>query len=447
MNGRGYAATTALLVVVLVLLGSCSRLLGYGVLRWSAEDPAIPSGTVLPVYIKSNIDQVWVVGVPEQFRGADQKADKLELPLWQLEFVGGKNRAAKWAEQFGEFADRYAETMQDGLPVRAEPDNNARRVYRLREGQIVKLLARAEGNPAMSGETPLLGDWYRVLTDDGAEGFCFSYRLRLFEHSGGAIRRLEPVDQTAAEDPRLDAVLARTWSPEWYKPMVDERRIDLSRFSEKWGFRVDQDGGLVHLAFPEAERSFPFTGIKPEGENSWRFEGTSVQITRRGEDLLAVQYTETGGARRTLLFTALPADVGDLIVQETERRAAAFAAIHGLGPIFRSENYGTLAFTAEGGFIWTSFDLLVPAVIPAAARGTGRVELGLFLDPALLGLYDGAFTLHFGGAEPPYKVNFLYKMEAAGLRVEYAPPEAVDGVAVLRRAASPVVIYFYPSER
>ncbi len=437
----------ALLVAVLAFPGACSRLLGYGVLRWSVEDPAIPSGTVLPVHIKSNIDQVWVVGVPEQFRGTDQQADKRELPLWQLEFVGSRRKAVQWAQQFAAFADQYAETMQDGLPVRAEPDNNARRVYRLREGQIVKILAKAEGSPAMSGETPLPGDWYRVLTDDGAEGYCFSYRLRLFAHAGGAIRRLEPVDQTAGEDPRLDAILAKTWSPEWYKPMVDERRIDLRRFSEKWSFRVDQDGGLVHLALPEAEQSFPFTGIKPEGENSWRLEGTSVQMTRRGEDLLAVQYTEAGGARRTLLFTALPADVGDLIAQETERRAAAFAAIHDLGPIFRSENYGTLAFTAEGGFVWTSYDLLVPAVIPAAARGTGRVDLGLFLDPAILGAYDGAFTLRFGGADPSFAVNFLYKLEAAGLRVEFAPPEAMDGVAVLRRAASPVVIYFYPSER
>jgi hypothetical protein len=51
-----------------LLAGSCTRLLGWGVLLWSTDDPLIPSGTVLPVYMRSNIDQVWVVGIPEEYR-------------------------------------------------------------------------------------------------------------------------------------------------------------------------------------------------------------------------------------------------------------------------------------------------------------------------------------------------------------------------------------------
>jgi hypothetical protein len=81
----------------------------------------------------------------------------------------------------------YAEAVQDGLPIRSEPDNGARRVYRLKQGEIVKVLSRAERSPAMSGDTPLPGEWLKVLTDDGSSGYCFSYRLKLFEHTGDSL--------------------------------------------------------------------------------------------------------------------------------------------------------------------------------------------------------------------------------------------------------------------
>ncbi len=453
-------------VAVLASALSCSRRLGYGVLLWSDEDSGIPSGTVLPVHIRSNIDGVWVVGIPEEYRGRGSELDKLELPLWQLEFVGSKSKALSRAQAFSEFAAAYGETTQDGLPIRAEPDNGARRVYRLRLGQIVKILGRAAGNPVMSGDAPLPGEWLQVLTDDGAVGYCYSYRLRIFEHSGGPL-----VAETAAEelDPeqeqKLEPILSRVWSPDWYKEMVDRRQIDLERFSDRWGFFPAQDTGIVHLSLPDIDRAYQYSRIVPAGENSWRFEGAPLQMTLRSTNLLAVQHLEAGGAQRTYLFTALPVDVKDLAAQETERRSAAFRTLYDRGPLFRSENYGTLAFTQEGGFSWTSFDLLVPAIVPADARGAGSAELRLFVDPSLQGLYDGALTLRFdrtqarqeegapdssapaGRGSDAAAVDFLYKLEPTGLRLEHVPPAGLEGAVVRRRAPSPVVIYFFSSER
>lgn len=434
----------------MLAFSSCSRLLGWGVLLWSLEDPAIPSGTVLPVYIRSNIDQVWVAGIPGAFKTPGIEIDKFEIPLWQLELVGGKGAAEKRAAAFSEFALTYAETMQDGLPIRDNPDNSARRVYRLKIGQIVKVLARVPGNPAISASgDPLPGEWYQVLTEDGTTGYCFSYRLTFFEHEGGPLA-ISRASEEKVEDPDLDLVLSKTWSPDWYGAMVSSRKIDLEDLSRKWYFSPGQDSGLAHIYLPAVDKIFSYTAIRPLGNRSWRFEGAPLQMSLRSDTTLAVQYTESGGTPRTLLFVALSMDVEDLIIQETERRAALFQTIYTQGPVFSSANYGTLSFSEEGKFSWTGYERLVPQVIPPLTAGTGQVVMGLFLAASLEDRYNGAFSFRFGGietaggaAEAGGTVHFMYTLDSQGLRMEYVSPENIEGVTVTRRAASPMVIYFF----
>jgi hypothetical protein len=451
MNQHVFRRVIIITLAACALLASCSRL-GWGILLWSSEEPPIPSGTVLPVYIRSNIDQVWVVGIPEIYRDGKRGMDKMEIPLSQFELVGGKGKARKRAETFAPYALTYAETLQDGLPIRDNPDNSARRIYRLRTGEIIKVLSRAEGNPAISAAgDPLPGEWYRVLTEDGNTGYCFSYRLKLFEHYGGplAVARTEEVE---AEDPDLENLLAKTWSPEFYGTMVNNRRLNLEALSRHWHFDPGQDTGIAHIYLPAVDQTFSYTAIRPAGARAWRFEGSALQMTLRSDTLLAVQYTESGGALRTLLFTALPAAVEDLIIQETARREDLFHNIFSQGPAFTSNNYGTISFTEAGEFNWTGFDILVPQVIPQAAAGNGRVAMDLFLGPSLQDRYNGAFSLRFenvsprGSGGPDMTVRFLYALDSQGFRLEYAPETSMEDAAVVRRASSPMVLYFFKAE-
>jgi hypothetical protein len=427
---------------------SCSRL-GWGVLLWSTEDPPIPSGTVLPVYIRSNIDQVWVVGIPEIYRNGKKGIDKIEVPLSQLELVGGKGKARKQAEAFSPYALTYAENLQDGLPIRDSPDNSSRRVYRLRTGEIIKVLAQMEGSPAISASgDPLPGEWYRVLTEDGTTGYCFSYRLRLFTHYGGPLTLVQ-AEQEEAEDPDLENLLTKTWSPESYGTMVNNRRLNLEELSRRWCFDPGQDTGIARIYLPAVDQTFSYTAIRPAGSRAWRFEGSSLQMSLRSDTLLAVQYTESGGALRTLLFVTLSMAVDDLIAQETARREDLFLNIFTQGPAFTSNNYGTISFTAAGEFSWTGFNLLVPQVIPAAAAGSGRIDMDLFLAPSLQDRYNGAFSLRFENAAAGGQgtaVRFMYTLDSQGFRIEYAPGTSMEEVTVVRRASSPMVLYFFKAE-
>ncbi|MDR3191478.1 MAG: SH3 domain-containing protein [Treponema sp.] len=443
-GGKGRYFFRLFLLGLSIFLSSCSRGIGWGVLLWSSQNPPIPSGTVLPVYLRSDISQTWVVGIPEAYRTAEDGIDKFEIPLTHFEFLGSRRKAEQRVRNFAPYTLTYAENLQDGLPIRDAADNNARRVYRLKTGEIIKILSQVEGNPAVgaSGD-PLPGEWYRVMTEDGSTGYCFSYRLKFFEHTGGVLA-VEQDAEKEEEDPELDWVLARTWSPEAYGIMLDSGHINLEELSRHWSFSPGQDTGIAHIFTSGLEQSFPYTKIRQNGTRSWRFEGTSLQMSLRSASTLAVQYTEAGGMLRSLLFVTLPAELDDIIEQEITRRGHLFAAVYQEGPVFTSTYYGTLLFTQEGNFTWTGKDRLVPQPIPSYAANFGSIDMNLYLSPDLRERYDGAFTLRFASeTRGEIPLRFMYTLDGQGLRVEYAPDTSMDGIVVTRRSSSPMILYFF----
>jgi hypothetical protein len=86
-------------------------------------------------------------------------------------------------------------------------------------------------------------------------------------------------------------------------------------------------------------------------------------------------------------------------------------------------------------------------VIPAAAAGSGSIAMDLFLAPSLRDRYQGAFTLRFDGITgTETAVRFMYSLDNQGFRLEYVPRTSMDDVTVVRRASSPMVLYFFKAE-
>jgi hypothetical protein len=230
--------------------------------------------------------------------------------------------------------------------------------------------------------------------------------------------------------------------------MINTQRIDLEEFSQHWGFDPGLDTGIARIKTKEIDQAFSYTKIRSTGTQSWRFEGTPLQMNLRSDTTLVVQFTESGGIHRTLLFVALPSDVDDIILQELARREELFRGIYDDGQVYTSNNYGTLVFQEDGRFTWTGNMLLVPQVIPASALGSGTLDMRLSLSYALSDRYLGAFTLRFDGiGGAAVDVDFLYNLDSQGIRIEHVPQTSLDGVTVVRRASSPLVIYFFKTER
>jgi len=57
-----------LAVVLLVSLLGCSKLEGWGVVIWSVKGTSATAGSVVPVYLKSNISKTYVIGLPDDER-------------------------------------------------------------------------------------------------------------------------------------------------------------------------------------------------------------------------------------------------------------------------------------------------------------------------------------------------------------------------------------------
>jgi hypothetical protein len=397
-----------------------------------------------------------VAGVPAEYRRPGARDNKIEIPLSKLEVAGSKRAARKRAEEFAEYALIYAETLQDGLPIRDAPDNGSRRVYRLRAGEFVKILASVDGNPAISASgEPLPGGWFRVLTEDGTTGYCYSYRLKLFEHTTGQLNSA-PAQSDEADDTQLENTLSKKWVAGIYGDMIDNGNIDIEAFSKHWGFSPGEDSGVAAISLPDGDVSFRYSAIRSDGGNSWRFEGTSLSMRLRSPSTLVVQYSaETASspstAHRTELFVIIPAPLDDIIAQEELRRENLFNTLYLEGPAFSSASYGQLRLGAERDFLWDGFERLSPGVVPSAALGRGKIDMGLFLSPDLTPQYNGALTFKYrslNGQDIP--VNFFYTIDrdsdSGGIRLEYIPQSNIDGNRVLRRASSPMIIYFYHAD-
>ncbi|MDR2510267.1 MAG: SH3 domain-containing protein [Spirochaetaceae bacterium] len=435
-------------VLFTALTASCSRKLGWGVLLWANDEANIPSGAVLPVYTRSNIEKKWIAGIPEEYR-VEGKSDKVTIPLPQLELVGGRGAARKYAAGFGEYTLVYAETLQDGLPIRSAADNSAGRVYRLRIGEIVKVLTRAEGAPAISttGE-PLPGEWYQVLTEDGTRGYCFSYRLRLFDHTTGPLN----FAQTAAselDDRLLQSVQSKVWSTEIYSTMLNDRKFDIDALSKHWGFSTGEDTGIANVYTREVDRSFQYSAIRSIGERAWRFEGSSLTMTLLTDTMLSVQFIDRDGMSQSARFVSLPVSVNDLISQEERRRDDMYAEIFAYGPDFSSSTFGKLIITEDADFLWEDFELLVPDYIPVSALGRGKMEIRYNLSDELQREYTGVVSMRFktiGSADRT--VNFLYKLGGetgteGGMSFEFVPPESIKDGIVYEKEDTAMIIYFF----
>lgn len=420
---------------------SCgNRVKGYGVLLWNLPEYQMQDGDLVPVYIRSNISQVYVIGTSQ---------GKIEIPLWQITDPEMKFKAKKTAKKFEEYKHTYASVALDGLPMRAEPVNTAKQVYRLKKAETIKILYKGKGQAVYAGKKPLEGEWLRVLTSDGTVGWCFSYNLRPFETdvNGNRING-EVVAEENHIDAELTEMLKKTWYPDSYKNMIDSGRIDPARINLNYNLHLNEETNRLSFVMPEVKKEWDYTGASEDttivNARSYKLNDIPIIVTIKNPVYIVVRYTGESGKPEDFNLVTIDADINQLVQDEMQRRESEYEQIYMFGPNFRSSSYGQLTLEENHSFNWNNKTLLVPGVISSSAKNTGTVQIKYFLIRSLAQAYDGVLTFKFDGMNK--EVNFFYKMEENGLRLEDATGAVLDKNVFKDRGISPLIIFFKRAE-
>lgn len=430
------ALTIMIFLFITSLFTSCKdKIMGYSVVLWNIPEYDLQDGDIVPVYIKSNISNVYVIET--------KTGDKVEVKLWQLTEPVKKKKVQQIQDKLLPTQHTYAAVKSDGLPARAEPVNTSKQVYRMRRNEIIKILYKGEGQPVMAGKKALEGDWYKILTSDGTQGWCFSYNLNLYQADkdgnpiGGNNIVLEEI-----VDELFPTITGKIWYPDYFRTMIHNGNIDLSTLNTSYNFNIDTENKKVSLTLKGIYENWEYKGYEKVGEKQYKLTEIPIIVIYKKPDFIVLRYTGENGKPQELNFVTIEEDINLLIETERSRRSQAYLKVYEHGPQFTSSNYGKIVLTADRTFRWTDYRLLVPTVVSKEAKnpGVGTVMVKYAVSKSLQSLYDGVLTFNFEGMKK--EINFLYKMEEDGLRLEDATNARFKGILVTERGSSPTIIYF-----
>ena len=423
----------ALLLLLSLALASCGpRAVAWGVLLWGDLAGPFASGSVVAITRDSEISDTYLVAVKGERQTREFAKGRVRKFAKRAEAADAAETLKPWLTTWG-FSRKEDPPP---LPIREEADAASKTVYRLRFGQLVKVVGRSTERVEVK---PYSDYWYEVATEDGYGGWCFGHFLKVFTAEGEPAAEQE---RLLAEDDTLARILGTVWRPDFFRKMINDGRIDLGSFREDVGLFPDPDRRTFRLVLTRETREFPYQRIERSGTTTYAMVGSDLRITVLDEERISVSYRD-GDLQAGGLYALLEKDVADVIAGELQRRQNLYDRLRSAGATLTSSSYGVIRLQAGMRFSWQGFDRLVPSLIDARARGTGRVDFPYHVGKVLAGQYDGVITLQFddGGGE----VSFLVKNAAGGVRLTALGRDAFEELDAVRVGISPVVIFFSQS--
>ena len=440
----GLLTSALLLALVLVLGVSCSSQTGWGVVLWSIKGTDAKAGSIVPVYVKSNITKTYVIGLN------DDRSVKMEVPLWQIEVFRTKKAAEKRVSEMGEWKSIYLIAQRDGLPIRQKPANGERRVYRLRQYEMVKVLAKVQGEAVYTGNVALPGEWYQVLTMDGTKGYVFSNTMKLFDESTGEEPSM-PTD-TSGQD-TVSTILTTTWRPSWYTAMLNSNAVDLDYFSMQYGLFGDLTKNQIRVELPGYSQVFNYTSVTQD-QDWFVFSPTPLRIRQDGTDAIianwdptdipakgeAVEWHQGGGSAR---FVAMDQDLLPIIQSEQIRRENALRSFFSSARVaagqgdasknsaiqLSSDVGGELTLWPSGLYSWQVAENTQAGFAPGNAdpdqAQKGKIVFGVGLSDDLSATWQGAFSLYPDSSEG--RSDYVYAIKMGHLLVAKSATQPGSG--------------------
>ena len=409
-----------------VLAGCGPRPIGYSLVFWAEEGAPYRTGELLRVVKESQVQETYLVQLPHS-------KELTELPRFRAAFYQSEQEARDAKKAYAPFAAVFGYSKKDGLPIREKPTQEAKQIYKLREGQIVKILSRNEEKVSIANYRDY---WYRVLTSDGFSGFSFGAFLPVFSSLGDPEAEVEML---RSQDPVLDTILSTVWRPEYFQEMRDKGRIDLVRFSGDFGLFPQRSANTVDLVMSTYRQHFEYNEIVRLGPGRYHFKGSDLRLHLTTAGRLMATFNRNG-LLLSQVFLRFTADLDRLRNDELERRDRLFQVFLARGRILSSSAYGSIRLSQGRRFNWVDFERLHVFLKPV--QGDGRVYFRYFLSGELAARYDGVVSFRFSEYSEVEETSFVYVFDDLGVRFLFLSPDYIDQLEVKSLGISPLVIHF-----
>lgn len=424
----GILAAALVLAAAAMLAGCGPKTIGYGLVLWSEPEGPFSTGEVVRVVQESHINDTYWVKL-------EGRQDLLEIPVWRVRLHKDLQAATEDAERYQENLNRYAVAQRDGLPLREEPNVQSRQVYRLREGQVVKVVGKSEQPDRVADYESY---WYQVLTEDGSAGYCFGQLLTVFAAEGDPHAEAQ---RLLAADPMLEIFFDTVWRPESFADMTASGRIDLRAFGPQIGLFPDRAKRQLLLVTPRYRQSYTYQQVESAGSNRYVFTGTDVRLTMTTPTRLVLSYTRAGQIV-SAVYVAFEGNVEEIVAAEQERRTQIYQDFLRRGRLLTSSAYGDIRLQEGNRFSWKGFGRLADQVFIRPVAGNGTVDFPYFLSEGLRSRFDGIITLRFDEYRDEESTSFLYKFDGGGVRFVFIRREDIQNLEAVRLGLSPPVLYF-----
>ncbi|MCL2294021.1 MAG: SH3 domain-containing protein [Spirochaetes bacterium] len=419
---RTFSIFTALLLLLFAF--SCSRAVGYLVVVWPPDESDLGYGELVRVISQSELRNIFVIE-----KAGSRVREEVPRPIGK--FFDRRRDAERFAAEFKPYINMFAFT-ETALNVRRLPDANSERVYRLRPGQVVKIVSKSQ-TPSVVGH--LTGYWTEVMTESGVIGYSFGSFLTFFTRDTSLSRQEH-------EQQLLDSFFNNTWYPTVYADIINSGNIVIESLQTGEGLFPDRANNRIVIQTQRERIEFNFTDISFEGSNTVAFLGTPLEIILYSTERIYVSYTHRG-VNHLAFYTTLEMPLERYIEEEVLRRIAVLDRFYARGRNLTSDLYGTISLGDRRRFTWTGYLNLVPDVFPFGFGSTGTVQSNYFLASRLARRFDGVITFAFDS--PGREIVFAYLFVDDAVRFTHIPERNIERGIVTSIPAEPRVIYFRQS--
>ncbi|MBN1525189.1 MAG: SH3 domain-containing protein [Spirochaetales bacterium] len=428
MRKTGIPAVFCIIAACTILFSasSCENYRGYGVLLVENEALPVSVGDILNISTVFNVDNYYEVELNE---------DLVNIPMWQIEFFNSRSEAEKFTKAYEPFYNTYVFTKKYGyLPMRAEPNSTSNMIYKIKAGQIFKVIGR-DAEPIQVGN--LSAYWYHLLSGDGVKGYAYGYHLEEITGKADLDARISAMLE---DDPNLDKLLGNVWRPLEVERMIATGKIDMTIMEKNYALTPKPDQNIISVSNEDFTQDFIYTEIKKLSGDTYSFEGADLKIQVLIDDKVRVSYHHNN-VFVTREFVLVDKDVEGIVKNEKDRRQNLLLAFVNKGGIISSSSYGTITLDADARFTWDNFTALKNIAIPPDASGSGRVNFNAAISRRVEGAYTGTITFVFDNV-PSLPVTFLYTMNAESVKFIHVPQSNIKDNEIRQLGPAPLVIVF-----